>query len=111
MAGGSKKVIIDALVANLLIAVTKFIAAAVTASSAMLSEGINSSSGGIDSINEILTLHIGPTYILTTISIDFKDEIPAGKIEETINDITKKIKQAHPSIRRVFIEAEKPARS
>src|SRR5829696_5959308 len=42
MASGSKKVVYAAMIGNLAIAVTKFIAAAVTGSAAMLSEGIHS---------------------------------------------------------------------
>jgi hypothetical protein len=42
MSGSSKKVIFAALIGNTLVALTKFVAAAVTGSSAMLSEGIHS---------------------------------------------------------------------
>jgi len=42
MAGSSKKVIYAALIGNSLIAVTKFITAAITGSSEMLSKGIHS---------------------------------------------------------------------
>ncbi|MEQ8858057.1 MAG: cation diffusion facilitator family transporter [Pseudomonadales bacterium] len=54
MASGSKRVILAALVGNALIAVTKFIAAALTGSSAMLSEGIHSV---VDTGNQILLLY------------------------------------------------------
>ena len=54
MASGSKKVIYAALVGNFLIAISKFIAAAITNSSAMLSEGIHSL---VDTGNQVLLLH------------------------------------------------------
>src|SRR5437868_1414637 len=49
----SKKSIYSALIANLLIAVTKFIAGAISNSAAMISEGIHSL---VDTINELLLL-------------------------------------------------------
>lgn len=49
----SKKTIFAAIGANLAIAITKFIAAAITGSSAMLSEGIHST---VDTTNELLLL-------------------------------------------------------
>jgi cation diffusion facilitator family transporter len=51
---GSSKAVYAALVGNLLVAVTKFMAAAVTGSSSMLSEGVHSL---VDTGNELLLLH------------------------------------------------------
>ena len=53
MAAGSKKVILAALIGNGLISITKFVAAAISGSSAMFSEGIHSV---VDTGNQVLLL-------------------------------------------------------
>lgn len=58
------------------------------------------------SVNEVATLHMGPDYIVVTISVDFIDELPAEKIEADVTRLTRMIKQTDPRIQRVFIEAE-----
>lgn len=60
-------------------------------------------------VNEVLTLHMGPDYVLLNISVDFADDLPAGEIEKTIEALTRQIRAAHPRIQRVFIEAESRA--
>ncbi len=54
MSGGSTRVIVTALAANVGIAIAKFIAAAITGSSAMLTEGVHSL---VDSANHVLLLY------------------------------------------------------
>ena len=67
---------------------------------------IASTHEGIENINEVLTLHMGPEFLLVTISIDFNDALPVGRIEQIVQAITADIKSAHPFAKRVFIEAE-----
>lgn len=61
----------------------------------------------IEQVNEVLTLHMGPEFILANISLDFKDNLQTGRIEEIINSLDAKIKAEFPYIKRVFIEAER----
>ena len=65
----------------------------------------------INHVNEVLTLHMGPDYILVTLSIDFNDELATGNIEAVIEELTKEIKSTHSHVKRVFIEAESTAPS
>ena len=62
---------------------------------------------GIEHVNEILTMHMGPDFILANISVDFMDDKTADQIETTVADIDTTIKQKNPQIKRIFIEAEK----
>jgi cation diffusion facilitator family transporter len=61
----------------------------------------------IDHVNEVLTMHMGPDYVLANLSVDFNDNISAGEVEDTIASLDKAIKKQHPQIKRIFIEAEK----
>ena len=58
-------------------------------------------------VNEILTMHMGPDFILANISVDFADRLTAVELEQDVAEIDRAIKLKYPQIRRVFIEAEK----
>jgi len=64
----------------------------------------------IEHVNEVLTLHMGPDFILANISVDFDDEKTADEIETTVAEIDATIKANNPKIKRIFIEAEKRIR-
>ncbi|MDR4517048.1 MAG: cation diffusion facilitator family transporter [Nitrosomonas sp.] len=68
---------------------------------------IATSHSGIDHVNEVLTLHMGPGFILVNISIDFMDNLSAAEVEETIAAIDQEIKSRNVLVKRVFIEAER----
>ncbi|WP_455201704.1 cation diffusion facilitator family transporter [Kaarinaea lacus] len=61
----------------------------------------------VEHVNEILTMHMGPEYILANISIDFIDDATADQVEDSIEDMDQQIKRLFPSVKRVFIEIEK----
>ena len=69
-------------------------------------KNIASAYSKIKHVNEVLTLHMGPDFILLNLSVDFADSLSAGDIEDTIARLDRQIKQAYPKIKRVFVEAE-----
>ncbi len=64
----------------------------------------------IEDVNEILTMHMGPDFILVTLSADFVDNISADRVEDQVAALDLQIKARFPRVKRVFIEAEKMAR-
>ncbi len=60
--------------------------------------------------NEVLTMHMGPRYILVNLSVEFQDEATAVDIERIVAQLDRQIKAAHPAVKRVFVEAESWAR-
>ncbi len=60
----------------------------------------------VNHVNEILTMHMGPDFILVNLSLDFTDSATAKEVEKTIADIDRYLKKRFPEIKRIFIEAE-----
>lgn len=60
----------------------------------------------VEQVNEVLTMHMGPEFILLNISVEFRDDATTDKLESRVAKITTQIKQAYPFVKRVFIEAE-----
>jgi cation diffusion facilitator family transporter len=57
-------------------------------------------------VNEVLTMHVGPEFVLVNLSVEFQDQIRTGDIERTIARLDTEIKRKFPEVKRVFIEAE-----
>lgn len=73
-------------------------------------EGIRSMVGSqvlVEHVNEVLTMHMGPDFILVNLSVDFAGRATSDQIESAIAEMDKAIKQGFPLVKRVFIEAEK----
>lgn len=58
----------------------------------------------IETVNEVLTLHMGPDFILANISLDLVDTVPAGQVEKVLEQIRETIKREYPQVKRVFAE-------
>lgn len=60
----------------------------------------------VEYINEVLTMHMGPDYVLVNLSVDFANDTQAEFIEKTIAEMDLELKTKYPTIKRVFVEAE-----
>jgi divalent metal cation (Fe/Co/Zn/Cd) transporter len=55
---------------------------------------------------KVLTMQLGPEDVLLNLSVDFCDALAVGEVEARIDELARRIQQAFPSVRRIFIEAE-----
>lgn len=62
--------------------------------------------GIVERVNEVLTLHMGPDYVLVTLSLEFRNTVSLGQLEDAIERLDRRIKQAFPEVKKVFVEAE-----
>jgi cation diffusion facilitator family transporter len=68
--------------------------------------GLAQSFDGIRQVHEVLTMHMGPDFILVNISVKFDSDDRTPDIETTIARLDREIKTAFPNVKRVYVEAE-----
>jgi len=61
---------------------------------------------GVLHVNEVLTMHMGPEFILVNISVDFRDGVTSEEVEQCVATLDHDIKTQHPLVKRVLVEAE-----
>jgi len=57
-------------------------------------------------VKKSLTMHFGPQDVLLTLDIRFKKHLTAAKITAAVDRLEQKIREQHPEIRHIFIEAK-----
>ena len=60
----------------------------------------------VERVNEVLTMHVGPEYILANISIDIACDVPRSRAHAIMDELDVRIKRADARVKRVFIESQ-----
>ncbi|MCJ2005578.1 cation diffusion facilitator family transporter [Methylobacterium sp. J-092] len=66
---------------------------------------------GVNTVNEVLTQHMGPSDILVNVSLDMADDLSAGEVERVSARLDRDLKARVPNVTRVFIETQARAAS
>jgi len=59
----------------------------------------------IDTVAEVLSMHLGPQEILLGVTLDFHDALTAGDIEDAADDFAVRIREIDARITRVFVRS------
>jgi cation diffusion facilitator family transporter len=68
--------------------------------------GILQADERITDVNEVVTLHMGPDFIVVALSVDFAPDIDSDSLEAAVTQLNRRVRTVDPRIQRVFIEAE-----
>jgi divalent metal cation (Fe/Co/Zn/Cd) transporter len=60
---------------------------------------------GVERIQRILTMHLGPHTILLTLDVQFGMNLTSKDVEATVTRVEKAIRSQYPDIKHIFIEA------
>jgi divalent metal cation (Fe/Co/Zn/Cd) transporter len=60
---------------------------------------------GIERVNEVLTMHMGPNYILAGVNVDADCNLPRARAQQLSDAIDRAIRDTYPNVKRVFVEA------
>jgi divalent metal cation (Fe/Co/Zn/Cd) transporter len=60
----------------------------------------------VEEVRKSLTMHFSPSDVLLTLDIRFKKDLTAEEIATGVERLEKKIRDQHPEIQHIFIEAK-----
>jgi cation diffusion facilitator family transporter len=59
----------------------------------------------VESVQNLLTIYIGPEDVAATFELKFKDDIGSSELRRTVRKIEQAIRERYPRVKRVFYEA------
>ncbi|MBK1659991.1 cation diffusion facilitator family transporter [Paracraurococcus ruber] len=62
----------------------------------------------VATVEEVLSMHLGPREVLLAVTIDFRDDLPGGGVERAAAELTRQVEQAHPEVTRLFLRPRRP---
>lgn len=58
----------------------------------------------VETVEELLSFHLGPRDILLAVAIDFDDALTAAELENTARCLTARLQREHPAFKRVYLK-------
>jgi cation diffusion facilitator family transporter len=68
--------------------------------------GIAENVAGVERVTQILTMHLGPDVVILTMKVAFRPKMPVEEVEDTINEMERRIRDQMPHMRKIFIEPD-----
>jgi divalent metal cation (Fe/Co/Zn/Cd) transporter len=60
----------------------------------------------VERVGDLLTMQLGPDQVLLTVDIRFREGLQVRELESAIDRLESRIRDAEPSVVRIFLEAD-----
>jgi divalent metal cation (Fe/Co/Zn/Cd) transporter len=61
---------------------------------------------GVTRVTQLLTMHLGPDFVVLAMKVAFERSLDVGAVEEVINEIERRIRDKQPEMKKIFIEPD-----
>lgn len=63
----------------------------------------------VKTVDELLSMHLGPAEVLMAVTIDLEDELPGASVEQAARELSHNIEDRHPEVTRIFLRPRRLA--
>ena len=71
-----------------------------------LAQELTESTEGVQRVTQLLTMHMGPDFIVLAIKVAFDPSLTVPRVEAVINEIERRIRDKQPEMKKIFIEPD-----
>jgi cation diffusion facilitator family transporter len=64
------------------------------------------STPGVTRVTQLLTMHLGPDFVVLAMKVAFDAALSVAAVEEVINEIERRIRGKQPEMKKIFIEPD-----
>jgi divalent metal cation (Fe/Co/Zn/Cd) transporter len=61
---------------------------------------------GVEQVNRVLTLFLGPEEVMLTVELRFRRTLSAAEVRSTISRVKQLVRTEYPEIKRIYFAAE-----
>jgi cation diffusion facilitator family transporter len=69
-------------------------------------QDLTESTPGVVRVTQLLTMHLGPDFIVLAMKIAFSPDMRVGELERVVNEIERRIRADVPSMKKIFVEPD-----
>lgn len=64
------------------------------------------STPGVARVTQLLTMHLGPDFVVLAMKVAFSPDLKVSEVEETINEMERRIRTEQPEMKKIFVEPD-----